>query len=71
MNTVGWGGGAIAPWAFGRFATHGAGNEIQNMSHAISFGAVFYLCAATLLFIAVIFRASKDVRQTWDPTTAA
>jgi MFS family permease len=65
MNTVGWGGGAIAPWAFGRFAMRGGGTEVENMSHAISFGAIFYILAATLLINAAVFRANKDVRRTW------
>jgi sugar phosphate permease len=69
MNTVGWGGGAIAPWAFGAFAERGGGTSVQNMSHAISFGAVFYIFAATLLLLAVWFRADKDVRRTWGQPT--
>jgi MFS family permease len=63
MNTVGWGGGAIAPWAFGSFAMSGGGTEVQNMSQAISFGAFFYIVAALLLITAILFRAEKDVRK--------
>ena len=63
MNTVGWGGGAIAPWAFGSFAMRGGGTEVQNMSQAISFGAFFYIVAALLLITAILFRAEKDVRK--------
>ena len=64
MNTVGWGGGAMAPWAFGSFAKRGGGTEIENMSHAISFGGAIYLAAAAILFGAVIFRARRDIPLT-------
>jgi MFS family permease len=63
MNTVGWGGGALAPWAFGRFAMRGGGTEVENMSRAISFGAIFYLAAAILLITAILFRAEKDIKR--------
>lgn len=65
MNTVGWTGGAIAPWAFGAFAERGAGTQVENMSKAISFGSLFYIVGAVLLLLAVLFRADKDVRRTW------
>jgi MFS family permease len=65
MNTVGWGGGALGPLAFGSFAKRGAGTSVENMSHAIAFCSVFYLIAATLLLIAIVFHARRDVRRTW------
>ena len=63
MNTVGWTGGAIAPWAFGAFTKRASGTEVANMSVAISFGSVFYIVAALLLIFAILFRAEKDIRK--------
>ena len=65
MNTVGWGGGALGPLAFGTFAKRGGGTAVENMSHAIAFCSVLYLVAAALLFTAVIFHAKRDVRRVW------
>jgi MFS family permease len=63
MNTVGWSGGALAPWLFGSFAKRGGGTEVENMSQAISFGSLFYIVAALLLIGAILFRAEKDIRR--------
>jgi hypothetical protein len=68
MNTVGWGGGALGPLAFGSFAKRGAGTSVQNMSNAIAFCSLFYLAAASLLMIAIVFHARSDVRRTWPST---
>jgi MFS family permease len=65
MNTVGWGGGALGPLAFGSFAKRGAGTSVQNMSHAIAFCSLFYLIAGSLLLIAIVFHAKRDVQRTW------
>jgi MFS family permease len=65
MNTVGWGGGAIAPWWFGRFAMQPGHTEVENMSRAISSASVLYVIAAGLLLIAIVTRAKKDVRREW------
>ena len=65
MNTVGWGGGALGPAAFGIFATRGSGTAVENMSHAIAFCSVLYLVAAALLFIAAFVYARRDVRRSW------
>jgi MFS family permease len=65
MNTVGWGGGALGPLAFGSFAKRGAGTSVQNMSNAIAFCSVFYLIAAMLLVIAITFHSRRDIRRTW------
>jgi MFS family permease len=53
MNTVGWGGGALGPVAVGWFSRHGAGTEMENMSHAISYCSVVYLVSAGLLLLAI------------------
>ncbi len=59
MNTVGWAGGAFGPLAVGWFSKHGGGaTQIENMSHAISFGAVVYLVSAALL-LAAIWRSPR------------
>lgn len=68
MNTVGWGGGAIAPWWFGRFAMQPGHTEVENMSRAISSASVLYLIAASLLLIAILTSARRDVRRAW-PTS--
>jgi MFS family permease len=65
MNTVGWGGGALGPAAFGIFAKRGGGTAVENMSHAIAFCSVLYLVAATLLFAAAFVYAKRDVRRVW------
>jgi len=50
MNTVGWSGGALGALAVGWFAEHGgAATEVENMSHAISYGGGVYLAGALLL----------------------
>jgi MFS family permease len=54
MNTVGWAGGALGPIAVAWFAQHGGGRtEMENMSHAISFGAVVYIASGLLLILAI------------------
>jgi MFS family permease len=54
MNTVGWAGGAFGPVAVGWFSKHGGGaSEIENMSHAISFGAAVYIVSAAVLAAAI------------------
>src|SRR5207253_11117836 len=65
MNTVGWGGGALGPLAFGSFAKRGGGTAVENMSHAIAFCSVLYLVAAGLLFVAAFVYAKRDVRRVW------
>ncbi|MFO1459698.1 MAG: MFS transporter [Verrucomicrobiota bacterium] len=53
MNTVGWTGGALGPLYAGWMIQHaGLGGEVANMSLAVSLGAVVYLGAAALLFLA-------------------
>jgi len=54
MNTVGWAGGALGPVAVGFASQYGphAGNEVANMSEAISSGAVIYVAGAALLLVA-------------------
>jgi MFS family permease len=55
MNTVGWGGGALGPVFVGLASKYGrAPTEVQNMSNAIAFGALFYLVSAVLLFAAAL-----------------
>jgi MFS family permease len=65
MNTVGWGGGALGPLAFGIFTKRGAGTTVENMSEAIAFCSGFYLVAGFLLLIAILFHAKRDVRRVW------
>jgi MFS family permease len=65
MNTVGWGGGALGPLAFGSFAKRGAGTAVQNMSHAIAFCSLLYFIGASLLVIAIVFHSKRDVKRTW------
>lgn len=66
MNTVGWGGGALATALTGWYADHGPhGSAMANMSQAIAFGGVIYLAGAALLLVAVLFRAQRDVRTSW------
>lgn len=60
MNTVGWGGGAMGPWLVGWMAEHGhRETQIENMSEAISWGAVLYLLAALLLITAAFIRRKR------------
>ncbi|HEY6225623.1 MAG TPA: MFS transporter, partial [Verrucomicrobiae bacterium] len=61
MNTVGWGGGALGPLAFGIFTKRGGGTTVENMSEAIAFCSGFYLVAGFLLLIAILFHARRDV----------
>ena len=65
MNTVGWGGGAIAPWWFGKFAMRPGHTEVENMSRGISSVSVLYIIAASLLFTAAFVSAKRDVRRVW------
>ena len=66
MNTVGWGGGALGPVFVGLVSKYGReSTEVQNMSNAIAFGALFYLVSAVLLFVAALWltkRARATVR---------
>lgn len=62
MNAVAWGGGALGPVAVGLVTKYGRhAKEIDNMSEAIAFGAVFYVGAAILLLIAALGFARRDV----------
>lgn len=56
MNTVGWAGGALGPVAVGFASQYGrhAGNEVANMSEAISFGAVIDVAGAVLVLLAAM-----------------
>ena len=65
MNTVGWGGGALAPLLFGWVAKHGRHeSEVENMSEAISFGGVIYLLGALLLFAGIYLqRRSRGEKE--------
>jgi sugar phosphate permease len=65
MNTVGWGGGAVAPWWFGKFAMQPGHTEVQNMSRGISDVSVLYIIAAALLLAAAFVTAKRDVRRVW------
>jgi MFS family permease len=65
MNTVGWGGGALGPLAFGSFAKRGGGTTVENMSQAIAFCSGFYIVAGFLLLNAILFYAKRDVRRVW------
>ncbi len=61
MNTVGWGGGALAPLAVGWVAKHGRhASEVENMSEAIAFGGIIYLAGAALLFTAIFVLGKRD-----------
>jgi MFS family permease len=56
MNMVGWTGGALGPLWVGWMAEHGpADNRIDNMSLAISRGAVVYLVCTVLLLSAGLY----------------
>lgn len=62
MNTVGWGGGALATMLTGWYADHGPhGKGVGNMSHAIAFGGSVYLAGGILLVIAALVFARRDV----------
>ena len=64
MNTVGWGGGALGPLFVGLVSKYGREpTEVQNMSNAIAFGALFYLVSAVLLVAAALW-LSKHARAT-------
>jgi MFS family permease len=55
MNTVGWGGGALAPLAVGWVSVHGRhASQVENMSEAIAFGGIIYVVGAVLLFMAAV-----------------
>jgi MFS family permease len=66
MNTVGWGGGAIAPWWFGKFAMQPGHTEVENMSRGISSVSILYIVAAALLLCAAFVTAKRDVRRVWN-----
>jgi MFS family permease len=58
MNTVGWGGGALGPLAFGWIAKNGGrGSEVENMSHVFTICAYVYLAGAALLCVAMFLFA--------------
>jgi MFS family permease len=60
MNTVGWGGGALAPLAVGWVSQHGRhASEMANMSEAISFCSLIYLSSAVLLFAAMRWSSAR------------
>lgn len=64
MNTVGWGGGALGPLAFGfatQYGRHG-NDQIANMSEAIASGAVIFIAAAFLLFLAAALVSRRSER---------
>jgi len=64
MNTVGWGGGALGPLAVGLATKYGRhARAADNMSEAIAFGAVIYIVGATLLLVAALVSAPRDVRR--------
>lgn len=57
LNTVGWGGGALGPLAFGWLSAHGPrATEIDNMSWAIAMCGAVYIVGAALLILAIILR---------------
>ena len=63
MNTVGWGGGALGPLFVGLFSKYGGkSSEIENMSNAIAFGALFYLAAGACV-LAAMFTFIKRQRK--------
>ena len=61
INTIGWAGGALGPLFVGFACKYGGKpTQVQNMSDAIAFGAVFYLLAAGFLVAALLlFRQPK------------
>ena len=64
MNTVGWGGGALATMLTGWYADHGPyDTAVENMSHAIAFGGAIYLVGGLLLVATSLTLARRDVRQ--------
>ena len=64
MNTVGWGGGAMAPLLFGWLAKHGRHkSEVENMSETISLGGAIYLLGAFLLLTAVYLQRRNYGRK--------
>ena len=61
MNTVGWGGGALGPLFVGLVSKYGSKpTEVENMSDAIAFGAIFYLVSGALLFAAALLFAKHS-----------
>jgi MFS family permease len=62
MNMVGWGGGALGPLAVGLVTKYGRhAEQMENMSEAIAFGGVIYLVGASLLLLAALRFARRDV----------
>jgi MFS family permease len=60
MNTVGWAGGALGPLFVGLACKYGSKpSKVENMSDAISFGGVIYLCAAGLILAAMRLTAKR------------
>ena len=59
MNTVGWAGGALGPLFVGIATKYGhQSSKIENMSRAISSGAIIYLAGAACVLLAMAFTAS-------------
>lgn len=72
MNCVGWGGGALGPFAVGWATQHGPyATEMANMSIAISAGAAVYLIGCGLLLAAALRAPSHDVDRSGDGSSAA
>jgi MFS family permease len=64
VNTVGWGGGALGPLAVGFATKYGRhANAVDNMSEAIAFGAIIYIVAAALLFLAAFVTVRRDAAK--------
>jgi MFS family permease len=66
MNTIGWGGGALGPLFVGFASKYGSKpTAVENMSSAISFGALFYLAAAACLIGAMVlfYRRNRQVKE--------
>ena len=64
MNTIGWGGGALGPLYVGFASKYGSKpTAVENMSSAISFGALFYLAAAACLIGAMVLFYKRNRRS--------
>lgn len=62
MNTIGWGGGALGPLFVGYATKYGRhATDVENMSEAIAFGSVIYIFAASLLLVAALVFARRDL----------
>jgi len=68
MNTFGWGGSALGTVAFGYAVQYGPyGTKIENMSHAIAFGAIIYIVGAVLLLAAAYIISTPQARSVPSP----